>query len=553
MQVALSMKNKLAFIDGTLPKPASTDSTFATWNRANNVIISWLYNSVSKDIITSILFVSTAQEIWDVLKTRFSRKNGPRIFQLRRQLMSLHQGMDDISTYYTKLKSIWEELSDYKPTFQCTCGGLQQLQSFTESEYMMSFLMGLNESFSQIRGQILLSDPLPSIGNVFSLVLQDEAQREISVTSSLLMANSDNIAFTVNSSQPATSRNRFTKKERPRCAHCDILGHTRDTCYKLVGYPPNYFKNRTTNTVNQVMGSPDNVLTSQSSNLTPDQCQQLINFLTNQMQADTTLDAIATNVTGICMNVALDNNYHTWIIDSGATSHICCFKHLFHSYTAIHDSHVLLPNSTKVKVEGIGSIKINDDIFLHNVLYIPTFRFKLLSLLTLINENSFRFTMEPNSFTLQDLKTLRKIGTAKQQQRLLVFEFPTCTFPSNCINSCNVVTYDTWHKRLGHVPKSVYRLITNKTDLSSIDSSYHCSICNIAKQNRLPFSNPNKFSPNCFDLIHADIWGPFRQPTYDGFRYFLTLVDDKSRFTWVYMLHNKSDCIHIIPQFVSYF
>nr|KYP59020.1 hypothetical protein KK1_014445 [Cajanus cajan] len=262
MQVALSVKNKLAFIDGTLPKPAITDSTFAAWNRANNVVISWLYNSVSKDIITSILFASTAQEIWDDLKTRFSRKNGPRIFQLRCQLMSLHQGMDDISTYYTKLKSIWEELSGYKPTFQCTCGGLQQLQSFTESEYVMSFLMGLNDSFSQIRGQILLSDPLPSIENFFSLVLQDEAQREIAVTSSPPVANSDNIAFTVNSSQPATSRNRFTKKERPRCAHCDILGHTKDTCYKLVGYPPNYFKNRTTNTVNQVTGSPDNVLTS---------------------------------------------------------------------------------------------------------------------------------------------------------------------------------------------------------------------------------------------------------------------------------------------------
>nr|KYP74100.1 Retrovirus-related Pol polyprotein from transposon TNT 1-94 [Cajanus cajan] len=400
MQVALFVKNKLAFIDGTLPKPASTDSTFVAWNHANNVVISWLYNSVSKDIITSILFASTAQEIWHDLKTRFSKKNGSRIFQLRRQLMSLHQGMDDISTYYTKLKSIWEELSGYKPTFQCTCGGLQQLQSFTESEYVMSFLMGLNDSISQIRGQILLSDPLPSIGNVFSLVLQDEAQREIAVTSSPPVANSDNIVFTVNSSQPATSRNRFTKKERPRCAHCNILGHTKDTCYKLVGYPPNYFKNHTTNTVNQVTGSSDNVLTSQSSNLTPDQRQQLINFLTNQMQADTTLDAITTNVTGICMNVALDNNYHTWIIDSGATSHICCFKHLFHSYTAIHDSHVLLPNSTKVKVEGIGSIKINDDIFLHNVFYITTFRFNLLYFLTLINENSFRFTMEPNSFTL---------------------------------------------------------------------------------------------------------------------------------------------------------
>nr|KYP63970.1 hypothetical protein KK1_018557 [Cajanus cajan] len=59
----------------------------------------------------------------------------------------------------------------------------------------MSFLMGLNDSFSQIRGQNLLSDPLPSIGNVFFLVLQDEAQREIVVTSSLPVVNSDNIAY----------------------------------------------------------------------------------------------------------------------------------------------------------------------------------------------------------------------------------------------------------------------------------------------------------------------------------------------------------------------
>ena len=99
------------------PLPTTTDPTYAAWTRGNNVVICWLYNSVYKDIITSILFAKTAKEIWDDLKTRFSRKNGPRIFQLRRQLMSLQQGNDDVSTYYTKLKSVWEEISGYKPTF----------------------------------------------------------------------------------------------------------------------------------------------------------------------------------------------------------------------------------------------------------------------------------------------------------------------------------------------------------------------------------------------------------------------------------------------------
>ncbi|XP_028246860.1 uncharacterized protein LOC114424208 [Glycine soja] len=106
MKVALSIKNKTTFIDGTFLKPKEEAPTYAAWTHANNVVISWLYNSISKDIITSILFANTTKETWDDLKTRFSRENGPRIFQLKCQLMSLQQGTDDISTYYTKLKSI---------------------------------------------------------------------------------------------------------------------------------------------------------------------------------------------------------------------------------------------------------------------------------------------------------------------------------------------------------------------------------------------------------------------------------------------------------------
>jgi len=179
MFVALKVKNKVAFVDGSLPKPPPTDATFAAWSRANSVVISWLFNSVSKEIINSILFATTAQEIWEDLKIRFSRNNRPHIFQLRRQLVSTQQGTDSVSTYYTKIKCIREELASYRPEFHCTCGGLQQLQDQTDTEYVMCFLMGLNESFSNIRGQILLSDPLPSIDHVLSILLQEEAQREI--------------------------------------------------------------------------------------------------------------------------------------------------------------------------------------------------------------------------------------------------------------------------------------------------------------------------------------------------------------------------------------
>ena len=134
----------------------------------------------------------------------------------------------------------------------------------------MSFFMGLNDSFSQIRGPILLSNPLPSIGNVFSLILQEEAQREIFITHSPTNA-SNNIVFYVNSAsknQYDNNKGKYIKKERPKCAHCDMLGHTKDKCYKLVGYPPNYFKNCTSNLVNQVHDTPESSPSIQAPTLT---------------------------------------------------------------------------------------------------------------------------------------------------------------------------------------------------------------------------------------------------------------------------------------------
>ena len=54
-----------------------------------------------------------------------------------------------------------------------------------------------------------------------------------------------------------------------------------------------------------------------------------------------------------------------------------------------------------------------------------------------------------------------------------------------------------------------------------------------------------------FDLIHCDVWEPFHAHSYQGHRFFLTIVDDYSRFTWIYMLKHKSEVTSLIPQFYA--
>lgn len=80
--------------------------------------------------------------------------------------------------YYTKLKQLWEELKNHESPCSCCCGhldcvNLKRLESRDEQDRVLKFLMGLNDSFTATRGQILMMEPKPSISKVFNLVSQE--------------------------------------------------------------------------------------------------------------------------------------------------------------------------------------------------------------------------------------------------------------------------------------------------------------------------------------------------------------------------------------------
>lgn len=51
--------------------------------------------------------------------------------------------------------------------------------------------------------------------------------------------------------------------------------------------------------------------------------------------------------------------------------------------------------------------------------------------------------------------------------------------------------------------------------------------------------------------MHIDVWGPFASVTVEGFKYFLNIVDDCSRYTWIYLMQEKSDVLHLFPEFYA--
>ena len=83
----------------------------------------------------------------------------------------------------------------------------------------MSFLMGLNDSYVQVRGQLLLIDPLPPINKVFSLVTQEERQRQMGSQSISTTDSPNTMAFVAFHVSKGPNHTQGPKKARPFCTH----------------------------------------------------------------------------------------------------------------------------------------------------------------------------------------------------------------------------------------------------------------------------------------------------------------------------------------------
>jgi len=100
--------------------------------------------------------------------------------------------------------------------------------------------------------------------------------------------------------------------------------------------------------------------------------------------------------------------------------------------------------------------------------------------------------------------------------------------------------------------KTYFIVIKYKFPFVEYNKSFICDICHFTKQKRLPFPLSASKSEKCFDLIHVDVWGLYSLSSIHGHKYFLTIIDDYSRYTWVFLLKQKSEVVKILENFVVF-
>jgi hypothetical protein len=252
-----------------------------------------------------------------------------------------------------------------------------------------------------------------------------------------------------------------------------------------------------------------------------------------------------------------DSSYGAWIIDSRASDHICSNAALFDDYHDISPIQVKMPNGTIAYAKKAGSVKLSAEFIVHNVLLVPEFSLNLLSVPRLTYNSHIRVSFDGLVCLIQDKKNLKMIGSGEVIEGLYylttkseIITANTST-PSTHSSNIHIPKQAIWHFRLGHLSHSRLLLMQASFPFVNIDNNVVCDICHLARFKKLAYKLSRNKASKCRELIHFDIWGPTSVHSIHGHRYFLTALDDHSRFTWVILLKSKSEVSSLVVQFVK--
>ena len=609
MLLALEGKNKIGFIDGTCIRSNTDEVLGKQWDRVNAVVLGWILNSVSEELFLGQIFSKKAKHVWNELKETYHKVDGSVIFNLHHKISTLKQNGSNLSDYYHKLNALWKQYDAMVELPNCVCTASSEFKKHNQLLKLMQFLMGLDESYMSIRSSILSRETLPDVKGAYAIISSEESHRVASGTNSDPSQKGQTSAFLA--SGPA--RNNFQRNQNPYtygkpvttnfrpntntgfrpsspnvirpnvptnsdvvCENCGYTGHTINRCFKIIGYPADFGKKKGgqggkgKNVAYTSVGSSGSDSGTGSSGFTDEQLATLLSLIKDNKMSEKNAQA---NMAGtyfnssklfnenfdkfFCSSSSLMTklNYVGKVVDSGANQHMTNNeKELDNVYDISHlNIKVSHPNGTNAIITKIGNLKLGNGLVLFDVLVIPDYCVTLISVHKLAKDNKILVVFDESKcfFVNQDLNQKIILGIGKQCGGLYYLDTEGTKCDDIDINyKCSLSAYD-WHCRLGHPGDPALDVLKDHLRIKKNDKYEICETCQRAKQTREPFPLSDHKSKMLGDIVHLDLWGPYKVVSHSGHRYFLTIVDDYTRAVWVYLIKSKDEVFDSINIFYN--
>ena len=126
--------------------------------------------------------------------------------------------------------------------------------------------------------------------------------------------------------------------------------------------------------------------------------------------------------------------------------------------------------------------------------------------------------------------------------------FPTIDNNKSTSSVYMLESSNVWHDRLGHVNYHTLHRLINLNLLPKFEIDHICETCVEAKMARASFKSIER-STEPLDLIHSDVCDMKSVQTRGGKKYFITFIDDCTRYCYVCLLRSKDEAIEAFIQY----
>ncbi|KMQ86502.1 rna-dependent dna polymerase [Lasius niger] len=529
MQALLVKTEGWQYVSGQNVKPALVANNIVSaaavkaWELNDEKAKSDIILSISPPELKQVKGHNTSKEVWDRLHAIYQSRGPARTATLLKNLMlrRMEEG---------------EDVREHLRNFFDTVDKLAEMDIDINKDLLSVMLLySLPKSFENFRCAIESRDELPTAEILRVKITEEYDARK--GDSSERSASALMIKRSANKKKPSKSGDN-KKTFKYRCHRCQKVGHKANECQSKVN-----------------QSEKESAKKADTVSL----CAVVKSANVREKAANCRTD-------GVTANLGTENT--NWCLDSGCTAHLC--NDLSKFVDDIDETvrqQLNLANSASTHIVGKGTASIftetegqTKDVSVADTLYVPDLRMNLLSV-GKITDRGYTVIFTNKKADIVDNRNGDVAITARRANGLYCVIGSSREGSTTAITSSAIASTEDyivmWHRRMGHLNfRDLIKCDKNGSvrgmNLKDTTARPNCDVCTHGKMTRPPFSRRLERSTSPLQIVHTDLCGPMRTSSNAKALYFITFIDDYSRWCEIHFLKTKDEALEAFKKYKSY-
>lgn len=550
MKVLLMDRQCWDYVSGktTVPGDTATEQERQKFRRIQERSYTTIYQGVERQFLTLIADTTDGKAAWETLKRNFEPTTRARLASLIDEFYEMKfTGETNIGLFCKKLQEQKQLILDagFDMPDELVCFQLiRKLPPEFDNLVQQLYRLDKEEfNFNNIEGQLITEAGrlnLKKKDEGQSLVLDAYLTKE-RITNQRRASSTQSSGVVLDpSSKYADTREDATRSKM--CSYCNRKGHLLRDCFKRKND-----QQRTAGGQRRQEKWKQNLKTADHpggfySEDPEDQCYSVLGESRGDDDPTTDLDE--------------------WLVDTAATSHFCKEKDWFDNYKELPPTDALIgdKNCTS-KILGVGDITfyVKDGnkfvkMILYNVLYAPNMRRNLISGAK-IDIAKYKINWSNDKMILYKENGDYFLTVPRVNKFYIMYGLPSTKFESYNVYTSKELNIELAHRRFGHINAGLIIKMSKNNVVKGLEKLKGnldpCISCNVAKLTRVSFKPRNeRLSKEVLNRVSMDVWGPSPVKSLGGKSYFLSIIDEYSRYVTVFIIEKKSDVFNCFKQYL---